>query len=798
MFVTNIFPPQLILQSNYTFSQDKTNYSSLELKILSQINYLRTNPSSYFNYYKNYFEYNFITNIMKDIKGKNKKLNPLNTKKEISLAGRDYLNYLIENKIPKSYFDINKGNKAYFNLMQILSKYGQRKGKIFESVIINSTSASEIVNKLIKDEKAVKMLLNPDMKYICITCGYVPQWKNQCIIIDIIEDFIVNNNSDNSNNGIQILNEIYFDEKMATIEEKFKTKTHKYNFGMTRNGNKMIEYNSNTTKESEKFRNLYHLYIKDANPFSFKTRNENFHKSFSFNKYHNIKKSDNNNNEFDQFNNTKAIINKENKYKNKATNLWLNINENNNLMLPLNKTNDKLTKKNKENKKKEYKIITKNLNLKNIKINTNIEINHENKNIKNDKNNEIKFHTNTNSFLAKENMNSSKIKHELSDLKEYNDNTFQAFGPINDISNVNQIKKQNSFFSVDTDISALLNPKKNDSQEPNKINFTPSKQKEKRQEQTEENINGFCLNDKEKFFKNNKREIKNMIKLYNKERMEKKKVNILRNNINNTEINEVKNTATFFHPNKNQKNYRQIYYKRIPTLSNTYKKSINNESIYKGIKTKVDKLPEKINKKSETKLYTSKKKEHKKVLSLITDNNILFNNDKKRIISFKANRRLYKNNNFEVIKYSNNDDKNNKEHSPNKNQTHKEPKFLLINPILTNNRNNINCDDEKRLESNKYKIKGKHIEEINIDLSNYNNNKSNHSILNKNNGNKYKYIYKKCKTKKELMNNYNSYNNRRNNNVNAKIRGNCKITNIGNINNTIQNTIKNKYIIINA
>ena len=129
MFVTNIFPPQLILQSNYTFSQDKSNFVPLESKILSLINFFRTNPKLYLNYNHNKFEENYILKIINQINKQEKKLIPFETKKEITLAGKDYLNYLIENNIPKSYFEINKGkicNKYYQNMGKEKEKYLKR------------------------------------------------------------------------------------------------------------------------------------------------------------------------------------------------------------------------------------------------------------------------------------------------------------------------------------------------------------------------------------------------------------------------------------------------------------------------------------------------------------------------------------------------------------------------------------------------------------------------------------------------------------------------------------------------
>ena len=93
MFVTNIFPAPLILQSNYNFPQNKSNFSLLETKILSQINYFRVNPKSYLNYYKLHFDSNYIKNIIiskkKKIKFiKNKERNIISRKRLFKLFNR--------------------------------------------------------------------------------------------------------------------------------------------------------------------------------------------------------------------------------------------------------------------------------------------------------------------------------------------------------------------------------------------------------------------------------------------------------------------------------------------------------------------------------------------------------------------------------------------------------------------------------------------------------------------------------------------------------------------------------------
>ena len=776
MFVTNIFPPPLILQSNYSFSQNKSDFTSLESKILSQINTFRINPKNYLNYHKSNFNDNLIENILntaKTINKENKKIYPLKTKKEIISAGKDYLNYLIENNIPKSYFDINKGNKAYFNLQQILSKYGERKGKIFESVIINSNSATEIVNKLIKDEKAIKMILNPNIEYICITSGYIPKWKNICVIVDIIEDFIVYNdiNSDIKNGGIKILNEIYLDEKIEKIEKKFEAKTHETKNEITRNYDNNLKYNCNTTEGTDKFKNILNVNLKDVNQFYYSIKDRNFKRCFSFN---------NNKKEINNINNNNMQINKKPKANNnKIKNLLLDINKKIDIIHSINDKNNKLKEKNKEikeNNGKSYKIITKNLNLGDIKINTNFRKITNNKKEKKDIN--LEKNNNSKSYISE--VNNTYLSKKKFNNETYENNISQQFEQINDISNENHIKKQNSFFSLDTEISKFLNPKKNESKENNIFLLTPNKSLEN-QEQIEQNTNGFCLNDKERFFKNNRREIKNMIKLYNEERMKKKKIINLRNEINNTDINDVKNTATFlyFKENNKENNTKKIYMKRAPTLSNSYKKVLKKESFFKGINTNIN--------------NTSQKRENKKNnLSLLTDNNMLFNIGKKRIISFKANRRLYKNKNNENFENSNNE---NIVNSENNNNNYKEQKYLIINPIIINGfSNNDNSYLEEKINKDKYKPKKKHIEEINIDLTNYNSFNNNMDYNYNNNYNNRGYIYKKNKVKDNTTN-ITNINNKFNNIYNTEINRKKKNSNITN---TIQNTIKNKYIIINT
>ena len=253
------FSPQNFNRNRILLSHYNTNFPILEREILKLINYLRTNPQKYLNEFNKYFQKEELDSIIKQINDIDAILTPFNTKREISNAGNDYLDYLIENS-EKTDFNFHNVDKTCFNLRSRLSKYGQRYGKIFESVIINSDCAEEIVNKLIKDEKARKMIISPNMKYISIICGYLPKFNNICTIIDIVQDFIAykdidntsNNNFSNYNNSIQIINTIEFDENENDISSGKKEENKEMKQLYKLNNNK---YCSNTCKLKNKLNN---------------------------------------------------------------------------------------------------------------------------------------------------------------------------------------------------------------------------------------------------------------------------------------------------------------------------------------------------------------------------------------------------------------------------------------------------------------------------------------------------------------------------------------------------------------
>ena len=292
MSINNFFfSPKNYQRNNILFQQYNPNFPKLEKEILKLINYLRTNPEKYLTEFSKFFRNDFIDKIIDELNKLETKLFPFNTKKEINQAGKDYLDFMIENDIDKSYFNDNDNDKNCFHLKARLSKYGNRNGKIFESVIINSSCAEEIVNKLIKDEKARNMILSPYMKYIGINCGFMPKWNRICTIIDIVQDFIAYKdiNDYSNDNSIQIINTIENDDE-ENITDKKKEHNRSQNININDcsenfKNSKMIDNKENINNlvnktNKEKFFSIFER-KKKVNHALYKNRlNSNFNKIF--------------------------------------------------------------------------------------------------------------------------------------------------------------------------------------------------------------------------------------------------------------------------------------------------------------------------------------------------------------------------------------------------------------------------------------------------------------------------------------------------------------------------------------
>ena len=166
----------------------------LEKDIYYLINYIRTNPLDFYNNLKWKNKYSKLNeeqveliNFLENQHDKST-LPPFQEMPEISEAARNLLNHIALNE--KNYNDINLSrlNPSILNLRTRLSNYGDKAGKVFETVIFKINNSEEIVNHILFDDKGRKMLLSSKMKYIGVACSILPS-NITCSVIDIVQDF---------------------------------------------------------------------------------------------------------------------------------------------------------------------------------------------------------------------------------------------------------------------------------------------------------------------------------------------------------------------------------------------------------------------------------------------------------------------------------------------------------------------------------------------------------------------------------------------------------------------------------
>ena len=209
------------------------NFPKLEQDVFSYINYLRKNPLEFCNNliqqnkHKTNSKQNEIINFLQEIHSK-KVLKPFIEIPELSLAAKSLLDKIIFNYKQNHNLNLKDLEPTKKNLRERLSKYGERTGKIFETVLFEIDNPDDIVNHILLEEKGRNMLLNNEMKYIGISCDLIDQ-KLLCTVIDIVQDFIpykINNNINNINNNIN--NNIYM---MYNNNENNNYNFNKSNYG---------------------------------------------------------------------------------------------------------------------------------------------------------------------------------------------------------------------------------------------------------------------------------------------------------------------------------------------------------------------------------------------------------------------------------------------------------------------------------------------------------------------------------------------------------------------------------------
>ena len=191
-----------------------STFSKLEHDIYSLINFLRKNPLEFCNNliqknkYKTNQEQNEIINFLQDIHSK-KILKPFIEIQELSLAAKSLLNRIILHYKNNHSLNLKELEPTKKNLRARLSKYGERTGKIFETVLFELDNPDEIINHILREEKGRNMLLSQEMKFIGVSCDLIDT-NLLCTVIDVVQDFIPFKNSSNKNNiNNNINNNIY-------------------------------------------------------------------------------------------------------------------------------------------------------------------------------------------------------------------------------------------------------------------------------------------------------------------------------------------------------------------------------------------------------------------------------------------------------------------------------------------------------------------------------------------------------------------------------------------------------------
>ena len=118
-------------------NQSFSNYSQLEQDIINFINYLRENPIDFCNNFMNYNQNNIQIEIIQVIKNINYKeiLKPYREIPELSEAARDLLNNMRFHYRQYNNLNLNEMEPSCLNLKTRLSKYGERTGRIYETVL---------------------------------------------------------------------------------------------------------------------------------------------------------------------------------------------------------------------------------------------------------------------------------------------------------------------------------------------------------------------------------------------------------------------------------------------------------------------------------------------------------------------------------------------------------------------------------------------------------------------------------------------------------------------------------------
>jgi len=213
--------------------------SELEQDIFNLINFIRTNPIDYCNNLihkntnKKRQEISQIIQYLEDVH-KKEILLPYKIVPEISSAARNLLNNLSHHYKINRNLNLKELDPSCLNLKTRLSNYGERTGRIFETVLIKMNNPEDIINHILMEEKGRNMLLSYKMKYIGIACALFPS-NLLCSVIDIVQDFVpfkikntlstnyLNSTNTKNNDNTSFFQKSFDNNSYIRSSKKFKT-----------------------------------------------------------------------------------------------------------------------------------------------------------------------------------------------------------------------------------------------------------------------------------------------------------------------------------------------------------------------------------------------------------------------------------------------------------------------------------------------------------------------------------------------------------------------------------------------
>ena len=638
------------ISKEYLYSKNIKFLPQLEKDICILINYIRTNPLDFSNnLIKNNKNKNLTEEQIDIIKFLEEKYNkeqllPFHEIPEISEAAKNLLYNISQNNL---IYGNKKIKSTSLNLRTRLSNYGLRTGRIYENVIFHIKKPEDIINYILKDENGRNMLLSNKMKFIGIGCCILPINNQICSVIDIVQDFMPYKKSKIPKMNIIINNTN--NELIPNIKTEKHNNQRKKNI-IYENINKSPEISSIYSKEPKQYKS-YNIIINNNKIIPLRKNNDENDNFFNLN----------NNTDINGLNSCKIGLNKsksvygfDNKYGFKFSTGSRGTN-NINKCQKLNRK-EKLEILHKINQRKNNNSMAKhNINFENlIPLSPEYSKKEKNKNINNNnispispQNSRKIFEQDINNFEFNETMPNSQSPYLDYDLimlkKQIKEELKQEVK--NEIKN--EIKKEfntengnkiNKIFAKDN----IIYHKRY------KSDFFKNKSKNEKSQKINQNIN----NMREEHRIKNKNEIKQLIRLYNKEKDSMRN----KNNVNN--INDNQKISKFFFGYKNNNNQINNNNEKKNLFLIKYKKAKPKDQTFKLIKNRTNISRLCLNKQNENKKkennyiinsYKNKSDKKTKELSIevyLNDNNYMKENKKYKTPEKSLNRKI----NEDIIK----------------------------------------------------------------------------------------------------------------------------------------------------